>query len=177
MPECIKRYFFNKAVAKATKAGISTKLPEQRINTIVLLLERPQLEAFDSIKKTLIHNFDFQHVKIILFDASNVKEPIEHIFIDFVFKKKDFNFFGSVKREKLTPLTQIKADLFINLVEKNTVYSDRIMLGINSLFKVAFSAEVQRLASLTVDSGTKKEVTQQLELVSDYLNAFNGNTA
>lgn len=176
MSELIKRYFLNKAVAKSAKSGITAKLPEKRINTIAILLERSQLKAFDSIKRALIHNFDFQHVKTILFDASSAKEPMENIFIDSIFRKKDFNFFGYVKREKLAFLNQIKADLFINLVENNTVYSDRIMLESNSMFKVAFSNEVQRLASLTIDSGTKKDVTQQLKLVSDYLNAFNGNT-
>lgn len=176
MSELVKRYFLDKAVAKAVKNGITTKLPEKRINTIVLLLERSQLESFDFLKKHLIQHFDFQYVKIIIFDASRTKEPIKDIFIDWLSTKKDFNFFGRLKREKCEFLNQTKADLFINLVENNTVYSDRIMFESNSMFKVAFSGEAQRLASLTIDSGAKKDVTQQLKLLSDYLNAFNGNT-
>ena len=170
----VVRFFRQRAVKGFLKRKKPCVLPDiSKYPAMAVLLDKDRFNRRAEIEKTLTRVFVMKNYVFIVF-ADSIQTDVKQDEHCFFVEKKDFNFWGLLRKEKKEALLTMPFDMVVDFSAADELMTNYIMSLINSRFRVTFGKSCLAMYDLVIDSKKDDDMPNQLEILHKYVSMLLG---
>ncbi|MBR4156669.1 MAG: hypothetical protein IKU01_08245 [Bacteroidales bacterium] len=147
----------------------------KNIPAVTVLLDENQKKDIETIGQFVKNSLNPRKLRFVVLTENMVDGSLQDDCTVFI-RKKDFNIFGILKKEKEVILKSFSCELFVNLSENNkNILNDYLVSCIDSSFRIGHSKNNMQLHDLVIDHGIEKKEVERMKIIYKYLLMLSGN--
>lgn len=174
--KAIVKFFRQRAIKSFLRKKKSCVLPDiTKYPTVAVMLDIEQFKHHKEIESTLSRLFAMKrYTLIVCCDEIPNGAPKDDRF--FFITKKDFDFWGLIKREEKYELLGMAFDMLVDFTKTTdeVMTNTYVMTLINNSFRVRFGSSSQAFYDLVIDTKKDDNMLNQIEVLYKYLSMLLG---
>ena len=174
--KAIVRFFRQRAIKSFLKKKKNCVLPDiTKYPTVAVMLDAEQFKRHNEIEKTLSRFFTMKRYTFIVC-CDEIPENVAKSNNFFFITKKDFDFWGLIRREEKYELLSMAFDMLVDFTKTTDelMTNNYVMTLINNSFRVRFGTSSPAFYDLVIDTKKDDDMLNQIEILYKYLSMLLG---